>query len=84
MKLFDYILESSIKSSKTIASIVTELIGLADDVNSLRVSLIALSKVIQTQQNAIEDIHKFIEQVSSRKIDIVLPPLKQDKKNKPN
>lgn len=85
MKLFDYILESSIKSSKTIIGIVTELIALADDVNNLRASLVALSKVIQIQQNTIDEIYKFVEQAAmAKKNDIVLPPTSSEKKGKPN
>lgn len=85
MKLFDYILESSIKSSKTIVGIVTELITLADEMNNLRASLVALSKVIQIQQNTIDEIYKFIEQAAlAKKNDIVLPPMPSEKKDKPN
>ena len=85
MKLFDYILESSIKSSKTIIGIVNELIILADDVNNLRASLVALSKVIQMQQNTIDEIYKFIEHsAAAKKNDITLPPMPSEKKDKPN
>ena len=84
MKLFDYILESSIKSSKTIIEIVTELVNLANDVNNLRASLVALSKVIQIQQNALDDIYKIIEQSVAKKSEVGLPPLTSNKKDKPN
>lgn len=85
MKLFDYIFESSIKSSKTIINIVNELLALAEDVNELRTSLVALSKVIQIQQNTLSEIYKIMEQVSAaKKNDIVLPPLTSEKKDKPN
>lgn len=85
MKLFDYIFESSIKSSKTIIGIVTELIALADDVNNLRTSLLALSKVIQIQQSTLDEIYRIMEQATTaKKNDIVLPPLASEKKDKPN
>jgi hypothetical protein len=86
MKLFDYIFESSIKSSKTTASIVTELIALANDVNSLRTSLISLSKVIQIHQQTLDDIVKALELASSnsKKSEIVLSSKVDTKKDKPN
>ncbi|NBP04061.1 MAG: hypothetical protein EBU90_29005 [Proteobacteria bacterium] len=61
MKLFDYIFESSIKSSKTILNIVNELILLSQDVRSLRDTILTLSKVLQTHQAIIEDICKVLE-----------------------
>jgi hypothetical protein len=86
IKLFDYIFESSIKSSKTISSIVTELIAMANDVNSLRISIINLSKVIQIHQQALDDITKAIEITSSnnKKNEIVLSSKVDTKKDKPN
>ena len=86
MKLFDYIFESSIKSSKTISSIVTELIAVASDVNSLRVLLINLSKIIQIHQQALDDITKAIEITSSnnKKNEVVLSSKVDTKKDKPN
>ena len=86
MKLFDYIFESSIKSSKTIASIVTELIALANDVNSILTSLISLSKVIQVHQQTLDDIVKALELASSnsKNSEIVLSSKVDTKKDKPN
>jgi hypothetical protein len=86
IKLFDYIFESSIKSSKTISSIVTELIAVANDVNSLRILLINLSKIVQIHQQALDDITKAIEITSSnnKKNEIVLSSKVDTKKDKPN
>lgn len=86
MKLFDYIFESSIKSSKTISSIVTELIAVASDVNSLRTLLINLSKIIQIHQQTLDDITKAIEITSSnnKKNEVVLSSKVDTKKDKPN
>lgn len=86
MKLFDYIFESSIKSSKTISNIVTELIAVASDVNSLRVLLINLSKIIQIHQQTLDDITKAIEITSSnnKKNEVVLSSKVDTKKDKPN
>lgn len=85
MKLFDYIFESSIKSSKTITSIVEEMVRIIEDINSIRLSLISLSKVIQMHQVAIEDLCKLVEQQSGKKADLAFPSLKDFKKDdKPN
>ena len=86
MKIFDYIFESSIKSSKTIIGIVTELISLGNDIEKIRVSLISLSKVIQTHQKVLDDIVKALEQAAagSKKSDITFPSKNDSKKDKPN
>ena len=89
MKLFDYIFESSIKSSKTIIGIVNELVALADDINSLRLSLISLSKVIQTHQQVLNDLCAAIEaaavDVQKKESSVSFPSINNDgKKDKPN
>ena len=86
MKVFDYIFESSIKSSKTIIGIVTELVALGNDIEKIRVSLISLSKVIQTHQKVLDDIIKALEQTTpeSKKSDITFPSINDSKKDKPN
>ena len=85
MKIFDYIFESSIKSSRTIIGIVNEIIALADDVNSLRLSIINLSTVLQHHQQALDDISKLIEQTANDKKNVtihsVVPNTKKDKPN---
>jgi hypothetical protein len=85
-KLFDYIFESSIKSSKTIIGIVTELIEIANDIEKIRVSLISLSKVVQTHQKVLDDIIKALEHAAagSKKSDITFPSINDPKKDKPN
>jgi len=85
--LFDYILESSIKSSKTVVGIVNELITIAEEVNSLRINLLNLSKIIQIHQVAIEDICKLLEQHTvSKKGDLIFPSIDSlnKKDDKPN
>ena len=85
MSLFDYIFESSIKSSKIIIGITDELIRAIEDINELRTSLLSLSKVIQIHQVAIEDICKVLEQAAvAKKADITFPDLTDKKKDKPN
>jgi hypothetical protein len=87
MKLFDYIFESSIKSSKTILQIVNELILLTDDIRSIRDTLLTLSKVIQVHQVMIEDMRKAIEQIAvqdKKSNNLSLTLTKDPKKDKPN
>lgn len=86
MKLFDYIFESSIKSSKTIQSIVGELVLLTEDIRSLRDTILSLSKVIQVHQSIIEDICLAFEQAAkqAKKDDISFPEIKEIKKDKLN
>jgi len=86
IKLFDYIVESSIKSSKTIQSIVAELILLTEDIRSLRETILSLSKVIQAHQSVIEDICLAFEQAAkqTKKDDITFPTIKDVKKDKLN
>jgi len=86
IKLFDYIVESSIKSSKTIQSIVAELILLTEDIRSLREAILSLSKVIQVHQSVIEDICLAFEQAAkqTKKDDITFPTIKDIKKDKLN
>lgn len=83
-KLFDYIFESSIKSSKTIIDIINSLVVVVEDINTLRLTLVNLSKIIQIHQDAIEDICKTLEQVASSKKQNVFVDLKDKKKDKPN
>ncbi len=87
MKLFDYIFESSIKSSKTILQIVNELILLTDDIRSIRDTLLTLSKVLQVHQTMIEDMCKAIEQIAAqdkKSNNLSLTLTKDPKKDKPN
>jgi hypothetical protein len=86
IKLFDYIFESSIKSSKTIQGIVAELILLAEDIRSLHETMLALSKVIQVHQGIIEDICIAFEHAAkqAKKDEILLPTIKDSKKDKLN
>lgn len=86
MKLFDYILESSIKSSKTIIDIVTELVKLSNEVNLIRTSLINLSKVVQIHQQTLDDIVTAVERASANttKSDTILSSKADIKKDKPN
>jgi len=87
-KLFDYIFESSIKSSKTISQIVNELILLAEDICSLRDTILTLSKAIQVHQALIEDVCKAIEQIATQEkkqnSGFSLPLTNDTKKDKPN
>jgi len=87
-KLFDYIFESSIKSSKTILQIVNELILLTEDIRSLRDTILTLSKVIQVHQALIEDLCKAIEQIASQEkkpnSGFSSPLTNDTKKDKPN
>jgi hypothetical protein len=66
IKLFDYIFESSIKSSLTILQIVNELILLTENLRSIRDTLLTLSKVLQIHQTMIEDMRKAIEQIAAQ------------------
>lgn len=85
MKIFDYIFESSIKSSRTIIGIVNEIITLADDATSLRLSIINLSNVLQHHQQILDDISKLIEQIAKDKKNVTTNPFVPDtKKDKPN
>ncbi len=85
MKIFDYIFESSIRSSKTIVNIVNELMLLAESIDSINESLINLTKVIQVHQNVLDDICKAIEQASeSQKKSSYFPSQDVKKKDKPN
>lgn len=85
--LFDYIFESSIKSSKTVAYIVDELLFLSKEINSIRIAMVELSKVIQIHQTAIQDIYKLMEQTakaSKKNNDVAIFPIDNKKENKPN
>lgn len=87
MKLFDYIFESSIKSSKTILQIVNELLLLTEDIRSIRDTLLTLSKLMQVHQAMIEDMCKAIEQIASqdkKPNNLSLTLTKDPKKDKPN
>ncbi len=85
MKIFDYIFESSIRSSKTIINIMTELMVLAESIDSINQSLLNLTKVIQVHQNVLDDICKALEQASeAQKKSDYFPPQDIKKKDKPN
>jgi len=86
MKLFDYIFESSIKSSKTIIDIVNSLVTIVEDINLLRISVVNLSKIIQIHQDAIEDICRVLEQsaTNTKKGEDIFVNAKDTKKDKPN
>lgn len=85
MKIFDYIFESSIKSSKTIIGLATEIVTLFEEINDLRVSVINLAKVVQVHQNTLDDICNALEKAAAmKKDDIGFPSTNNTKKDKPN
>jgi len=88
IRLFDYIFESSIKSSKTIFQIVNELTLLTKNIHSLRDTILTLSNVIQVHQILIEELCKTIEQIVTQEkkpnSGFSLPLTNDTKKDKPN
>jgi len=85
MKIFDYIFESSIKSSKTIINIMTELMILAESIDLINQSLLNLTKTIQVHQNVLDKICEALEQASeAQKKSDYFSSQDIKKKDKPN
>lgn len=86
MKIFETIVEKTIKSSKTIVGLATDIISIAQEIKTIKEAITNVSKVVQFQQAAINEIYDAInaEQASLKKIEFNSYDKKSSKKEKPN